>query len=58
VYTFFRSNGNITVVSTPHRVALGVVCDATQSVNGKYRVPLEAVTWNGSRMTAALADCG
>lgn len=58
VYTFFRSGGNITVVGTPHRVPLGTVCDATQSVNGKYRVPLEAVTWNGTKLTAALADCG
>jgi hypothetical protein len=58
VYTFFRSGGNITVVGTPHRVPLGTVCDATQSVNGKYRVPLEAVTWSGAKLTAALADCG
>ena len=58
VYTFFRANGNITVTGTVHRVPLGTVCDATQSVNGKYRVPLEAVTWNGTRLTAALADCG
>lgn len=58
VYTFFRSGGNITVTGTVHRVPLGTVCDATQSVNGKYRVPLEAVTWNGTRLTAALADCG
>lgn len=58
VYTFFRSGGNITVVGTLHRVPLGTVCDATQSVNGKYKVPLEAVTWSGARLTAALADCG
>jgi hypothetical protein len=58
VYTFFRSGGNITVVGTPHRVPLGTVCDATQSVNGKYKVALEAVTWSGTKLTAALADCG
>ena len=58
VYTFFRSNGNITVVATPHTVALGTVCDATQSVNGKHRVALEAVVWLGPKLTAALADCG
>lgn len=58
VYTFFRAEGNITVIPTSHTVPLGVACDATQSVNGKYRVDLEAVTWNGTRMTAALADCG
>ena len=58
VYTFFRSNGNISVVATPHRVPLGTVCDATQSVNGKYKVALEAVTWSGAKLTAALADCG
>ena len=58
VYTFFRSGGNITVVATPHTVALGTVCDATQSVNGKYKVALEAVTWSGTKLTAALADCG
>ena len=58
VYTFFRSNGNISVVATPHTVVVGTVCDATQSVNGKYRIPLEAVTWSGAKLTAALADCG
>ena len=58
VYTFFRANGNITLTVTPHTVGVGVACDATQSVNGKYRVPLEAVTWNGTKLTAALADCG
>lgn len=58
VYTFFRSGGNITVVATPHTVPLGTVCDATQSVNGKHKVALEAVTWSGTKLTAALADCG
>lgn len=58
VYTFFRANGNITLSVTPHTVELGVVCDATQSVNGKYRIPLESVTWAGTKLTAALADCG
>lgn len=58
VYTFVRSNGNITLTVTRHTVPLGVVCDATQSVNGKYKVALEAVTWSGTRLTAALADCG
>lgn len=58
VYTFFRANGNIVVTVTPHTVALGVVCDASQSVNGKYRVALENITWAGTPLTAALADCG
>lgn len=58
VYTFFRSSGNITVLPTTHKVPLGTVCDATQSVNGKYKVPLEAITWSGTKLTAALADCG
>lgn len=58
VYTFFRSNGNITLTITPHTVPIGTVCDATQSVNGKYKVALEAVTWSGTKLTAALADCG
>lgn len=58
VYTFFRSGGNISVVVTPHTVPLGTVCDATQTVNGKYKVALEAVTWSGTKLTAALADCG
>lgn len=58
VYTFFRANGNIVVTVTPHTVKLGVVCDATQQVNGKYRIPLENVTWAGVRLSAALADCG
>jgi hypothetical protein len=58
VYTFFRSGGNVTVIVTAHTVPLGTVCDATQSVNGKYKVALEAVTWSGTKLTAALADCG
>lgn len=58
VYTFFRSGGNITLSVTPHTVPLGTVCDATQSVNGKYKIALEAVTWSGKKLTAALADCG
>lgn len=58
VYTFFRSNGNISVIKTDHTVPLGVVCDATQSVNGKYKVALESVVWLGPKLTAALADCG
>jgi hypothetical protein len=58
VYTFFRSGGNITVVATSHTVPIGTVCDATQTVNGKYKVALEAVTWSGTKLTAALADCG
>lgn len=58
VYTFFRSGGNITLSVTRHTVPLGVVCDATQSVNGKYKIALEAVTWSGTKLTAALADCG
>ena len=58
VYTFFRSNGNISVVKTNHTVATGVVCDATQSVNGKYKVSLEDVVWLGAKLTPALADCG
>ena len=58
VYTFFRSNGNISVIKTNHTVPLGVMCDATQSVNGKYKVALESVVWLGTKLTAALADCG
>lgn len=58
VYTFFRSNGNISVAATTHTVPLGTVCDPTQSVNGKYKIPLGAVTWSGTKLTAALADCG
>lgn len=58
VYTFFRSGGNINIVKTNHTVPLGVVCDATQSVNGKYKVRLEDVVWLGAKLTAALADCG
>lgn len=58
VYTFARSSGNIILTVTKHTVPVGTVCDATQSVNGKYKVALEAVTWSGTKLTAALADCG
>ena len=58
VYTFFRTNGNIVVTPTTHTVPLGVVCDSSQSVNGKYKVGLESVQWTGAKLSAALADCG
>lgn len=59
VYTFVRAEGKILTLPTLHTVPLGTQCDATQSVNGKYVVPREAVTWSGSaRLVAVLADCG
>lgn len=59
VYTFVRAEGKILVLPTLHTVPVGTVCDATQSVNGKYVVPREAITWSGSaRLVAVLADCG
>lgn len=59
VYTFVRADGKVLVLPTLHTVPVGTVCDATQSVNGKYVVPREAVTWSGSaRLVAVLADCG
>ena len=59
VYTFVRADGKILLLPTLHTVPVGTVCDATQSVNGKYLVPREAVRWSGNaRLVAALADCG
>lgn len=59
VYTFIRAEGRVVVLPTLHTVPLGTVCDATQSVNGKYVVPREAVAWSGSaRLVAVLAECG
>lgn len=59
VYTFVKAEGNVLVLPTLHTVPLGTVCDATQSVNGKYIIPRSAVTWSGSaRPVAVLADCG
>jgi len=59
VYTFVKAEGNVLILPTLHTVPLGTVCDATQSVNGKYIIPRSAVTWSGSaRPVAVLADCG
>lgn len=59
VYTFVKAEGRIIVLPTLHRVPLGTQCDATQSVNGKYIIPREVVTWSGSaRPVAVLGDCG
>jgi len=59
VYTFVKANGGILVLGTLHRVPLGTQCDANQTVNGKYIIPREAVTWSGSsRPVAVLGDCG
>lgn len=59
VYTFVRADGKVLILPTLHTVPVGTVCDATQSVSGKYVVPREAVTWSGSaRLVAVLADCG
>lgn len=59
VYTFAKAEGGILVLQTLHTVPLGVQCDATQSVNGKYIIPRSAVTYSGTaRPVAVLADCG
>lgn len=59
VYTFVKANGGILVLPTLHTVPLGTQCDANQTVNGKYIIPREAVTWSGSaRPVAVLGDCG
>jgi len=59
VYTFVKAEGNILVLPTLHTVPLGTVCDANQTVNGKYIIPRSAVTWSGSaRPVAVLGDCG
>lgn len=58
VYTFIKNEDRILVLPVG-TVALGVACDATQTVNGKHVVPRSAVTWTGSvRPVVALADCG
>lgn len=59
VYTFVKAEGNIRVLPTLHTIPLGVQCDATQSVNGKYVIPREAVTWSGTaRPVTVVGDCG
>lgn len=59
VYTFARAEGNILILVTPHTVPLGTVCDANQSVNGKYIIPRSAVSWSGAgNLVAVLGDCG
>jgi hypothetical protein len=59
VYTFIRAEGKVLVLPTLHTVPLGTVCDASQSVNGKFVLPRSAVSWSGSaRLVAVLGDCG
>jgi len=39
-------------------VPVGTVCNAAQSVNGRYAVPRDAVTWSGSiRPAIVVASC-
>lgn len=55
------------VIGSPNKFALVPVgtappdtkCDATQSVNGRYAVPRESVSWFGSvRPQVVVAECG
>jgi len=58
VYTFVKRENGIIVLPVGS-IALGVMCDAGQSVNGKYVVPRAEVTWSGlTRPTVVVADCG
>lgn len=59
VYTFVKAENRVTVLPTSHTVPLGVQCDATQSVNGKYVIQRSAVEWASiNRPVVVLADCG
>jgi len=59
LYTFVKSEGKILVLPIASTIPVGTVCDATQSVNGKYAVPRSAVLWTGSvKPLVVLADCG
>lgn len=58
VYTFAKRTDGILVLPVG-TIPTGVVCDATQSVNGKYVVPRSEVTWSGlTRPVVVLGDCG
>lgn len=58
VYTFVKQDDRIMVLPVG-TIPTGVVCDATQSVNGKHVVPRSEVTWSGSvRPLVVVGDCG
>lgn len=58
VYTFVKNDDRIITLPVG-TVALGVQCDAAQSVNGKYVIPRSVVSWSGSvRPVVVVADCG
>lgn len=58
VYTFVKAEGRILVLPTAHTVPLGVACDYTQSVNGKYVIPVSAINVVGARPVTVVGDCG
>lgn len=58
VYTFVKATDRVLLLKVG-TVPLGVQCDATTSVNGKYAVPVARVTWSGStRPAVVVGDCG
>lgn len=58
VYTFVKATDRVLLLKVG-TVPLGVQCDATTSVNGKYAVPVARVTWSGStRPVVVVGDCG
>lgn len=58
VYTFVKAADRVILLKVG-TVPIGVRCDATTSVNGKYAVPVARVTWSGStRPVVVVGDCG
>ena len=56
-YTIVKSTNSLLLLPVG-TVPLGTPCNATQSVNGRYAVARELVTWSGSiRPTIVVAAC-
>ena len=58
VYTIFRQPGKIILVPVG-TIPLGTACDVTQTVNGRYSVPMDDVEWSGNIDPVIIfAECG
>lgn len=58
VYTVVKSTDRFVMLPVGTAPA-GTACDTSQSVNGKYVIPRDTVTWSGNvKPLVVVADCG
>lgn len=57
-YDIIKQPGKLVLLAVG-KVAGGIACDTTQSVNGLYAIPTDAIAWFGTvRPPVAFAACG